>query len=155
MFRLDAREMESNLYREFLSLKQEIVRQMEITEKVTNQHKGTRKSYIEVENTAILKMQKDRTEKKYESGDGKDKNVSNMEVNSDALEKDVDISQNNPDDNADSSIKVENSNEDSNSSNGAKSKSEDGDKKSDGKKLTIHFLFSFYPNFNHSLFFQN
>lgn len=134
MFRLDARDMESGLYRELLELKQEIVRQMEITEKVTNQLKGTRKSYIEVENAAILKMQKERAEKKYESGDNKDKNVSNMEVDSEPLDKDVNVSRIDSDDIVDSSNKVDNSNDDSNdnTTNGAKSKADDSDKKSEG-----------------------
>lgn len=39
-------------------MKQEIVRQMDITERLTNQSKGNRKSYLEVENANILKQRK-------------------------------------------------------------------------------------------------
>lgn len=47
---LDSNEMETNLARELQENKEEIVRQMEITEKLTNQYKGNKRSYIEVEN---------------------------------------------------------------------------------------------------------
>ncbi|KAL0842047.1 hypothetical protein ABMA28_014249 [Loxostege sticticalis] len=55
---LDADEMETPLVRELLEMKQEIVRQMDITERLTNQSKGNRKSYLEVENANILKQRK-------------------------------------------------------------------------------------------------
>lgn len=42
--------MEVNLCRELREYKEEIVRQMEITEKLTNQYKGSKRSYLEVEN---------------------------------------------------------------------------------------------------------
>ncbi|XP_049867331.1 nucleosome-remodeling factor subunit NURF301 [Pectinophora gossypiella] len=61
---LDADEMEAPLVRELLELKQEILRQMEITERLTNQAKGNRKSYLEVENTNIIKQRKLREEQK-------------------------------------------------------------------------------------------
>lgn len=47
---LDASEMEHTLVRELQEYKEEIVRQMEITEKLTNQYKGNKKSYLDVEN---------------------------------------------------------------------------------------------------------
>lgn len=50
--------METPLVRELLEMKQEILRQMEITERLTNQSKGNRKSYLEVENANILKQRK-------------------------------------------------------------------------------------------------
>lgn len=48
---LDRNEMEVALYRELSDYKDEIVRQMELTEQITNQYKGNKKSYIEVENS--------------------------------------------------------------------------------------------------------
>lgn len=47
---LDKTEMEVALFRELSDYKDEIVRQMEITETLTNQFKGNKKSYLEVEN---------------------------------------------------------------------------------------------------------
>ncbi|VVD05225.1 unnamed protein product [Leptidea sinapis] len=55
---LDGKEMEAPLVRELLEMKQEIIRQMDITEKFTNQVKGNRKSYLEVQNTNIIKQRK-------------------------------------------------------------------------------------------------
>lgn len=55
---LDAAEMEAPLVRELLEMKQEILRQMDVTEKLTNQAKGNRKSYLEVENANIIKLRK-------------------------------------------------------------------------------------------------
>ncbi|XP_053625011.1 nucleosome-remodeling factor subunit NURF301 [Plodia interpunctella] len=55
---LDADEMETPLVRELLEMKQEILRQMDITERLTNQSKGSRKSYLEVENANIIKQRK-------------------------------------------------------------------------------------------------
>ena len=50
MSSLDKNEMEVALYRELSDYKDEIVRQMELTETITNQIKGNKKSYLEVEN---------------------------------------------------------------------------------------------------------
>ncbi|XP_028161986.1 nucleosome-remodeling factor subunit NURF301 [Ostrinia furnacalis] len=61
---LDADEMETPLVRELLEMKQEIVRQMDITERLTNQSKGNRKSYLEVENNNILKQRRLREREK-------------------------------------------------------------------------------------------
>ncbi|KAL4705133.1 hypothetical protein ACJJTC_018704 [Scirpophaga incertulas] len=55
---LDAHEMEAPLVRELLEMKHEIIRQMEITERLTNQYKNSRKSYLEVENANIIKHRK-------------------------------------------------------------------------------------------------
>ncbi|KAK2580560.1 hypothetical protein KPH14_007689 [Odynerus spinipes] len=60
---LDRNEMEVALYRELSDYKDEIVRQMDLTESITNQFKGNKKSYLEVENALIQKMQKERQEK--------------------------------------------------------------------------------------------
>ena len=54
MLSLDKNEMEVALYRELSDYKEEIVRQMEITETLTNQIKGNKKSYLEVENGELL-----------------------------------------------------------------------------------------------------
>lgn len=50
--------MEAPLVRELLEMKQEILRQMDITERLTNQVKGNRKSYLEIENANIVKQRK-------------------------------------------------------------------------------------------------
>ncbi|XP_012232371.1 nucleosome-remodeling factor subunit NURF301 isoform X2 [Linepithema humile] len=63
MLALDQNEMEVALYRELSDYKDEIVRQMELTESITNQFKGNKKSYLEVENSLIQKVQKERQEK--------------------------------------------------------------------------------------------
>ncbi|XP_051172895.1 nucleosome-remodeling factor subunit NURF301-like isoform X2 [Leptopilina boulardi] len=60
---LDKTEMEVALFRELSDYKDEIVRQMEITETLTNQFKGNKKSYLEVENATILKQRKERDER--------------------------------------------------------------------------------------------
>ncbi|XP_026495038.2 nucleosome-remodeling factor subunit NURF301 [Vanessa tameamea] len=61
---LDASEMEAPLVRELLEMKQEILRQMDVTEKLTNQAKGNRKSYLEVENANIIKQKRMKEEQK-------------------------------------------------------------------------------------------
>lgn len=52
---LDANEMEAPLVRELIEMKQEILRQMNVTEELTEQAKGNRKSYLEVEISNIIK----------------------------------------------------------------------------------------------------
>lgn len=47
---LDQDDMEAQLARELLDSKDEILRQMEVTEKITNQFKANKKSYLEVVN---------------------------------------------------------------------------------------------------------
>lgn len=56
--------MEAPLVRELLELKHEIMRQMELTEILTIQAKGNRKSYLELENSNIMKQRKLRKEQK-------------------------------------------------------------------------------------------
>ncbi|XP_036150042.1 nucleosome-remodeling factor subunit NURF301 isoform X2 [Monomorium pharaonis] len=63
MLGLDQNEMEVALYRELSDYKEEIIRQMELTETLTNQFKGNKKSYLEIENNLIQKLQKERQEK--------------------------------------------------------------------------------------------
>lgn len=53
--KLDQNEMESILCRELLDLKDEIIRQMQITENLTTQNKGNKKSYLEIQNQNIEK----------------------------------------------------------------------------------------------------
>lgn len=47
---VDKENMEVALAREIGDFKEEIVRQMEITEKLTSMNKGNKKSYLDVEN---------------------------------------------------------------------------------------------------------
>ncbi|KAJ2952773.1 hypothetical protein O0L34_g7133 [Tuta absoluta] len=61
---LDADDMEAPLVRELMEMKHEILRQMEITERLTNQAKGNRRSYLEVKNVSILKQKKLREEQR-------------------------------------------------------------------------------------------
>ncbi|XP_037046022.1 nucleosome-remodeling factor subunit NURF301 isoform X4 [Bradysia coprophila] len=56
MSKLDEKDMELSLCRELSDFKDEIVRQMKITEKMTEQHKGNKKSYLEIENQSIAKL---------------------------------------------------------------------------------------------------
>ncbi|XP_057659195.1 nucleosome-remodeling factor subunit NURF301 isoform X2 [Diorhabda carinulata] len=60
---LDSKEMESTLHRELQDFSNEITRQMDLTEKLTNQYKGNKKTYLDAENTAILKMNKEKDDK--------------------------------------------------------------------------------------------
>lgn len=61
---LDQNDMEATLFREICDYKEEIIRQMELTEKITNQAKGNKKTFIDAENTSIIKAIKERVEKK-------------------------------------------------------------------------------------------
>lgn len=54
--KLDEKDMELSLCRELSDFKDEIVRQMKITEKTTEQHKGNKRSYLEIENQNIAKL---------------------------------------------------------------------------------------------------
>lgn len=54
---LDPLEYEAPLCREINEFKEEIIRQMELTEKITNQHKGNKKSYLETENSEWILAQ--------------------------------------------------------------------------------------------------
>lgn len=47
---IDKESMEVALAREISDFKEEIARQMEITEKLTNTNKGNKKSYLDAEN---------------------------------------------------------------------------------------------------------
>jgi nucleosome-remodeling factor subunit BPTF len=56
--KLDENDMEAVLCREITDCREEINRQMEITEKVTAQQKGNKKTYIDAENSKFLEMKK-------------------------------------------------------------------------------------------------
>lgn len=62
--RLD--EYESDLIKSIEEITPDLLRQMEITEKLTNLSKGTRKSYLEVENEKLQKIQDERRRKEEE-----------------------------------------------------------------------------------------
>ncbi|XP_077275780.1 nucleosome-remodeling factor subunit NURF301 E(bx) isoform X1 [Temnothorax americanus] len=95
MLVLDQNEMEIALYRELSDYKEEIVRQMELTETITNQFKGNKKSYLEIENNLIQKMQKERQEKQEKEEEEKkekqrqeaEEMIRKMHENADALDE--------------------------------------------------------------------
>ncbi|XP_063923379.1 nucleosome-remodeling factor subunit NURF301 isoform X3 [Zophobas morio] len=55
----DTSDMEATLSRELNDYKDEIYRQMELTEKLTNQLKGNKKTYLDSENALIIKTNKE------------------------------------------------------------------------------------------------
>lgn len=55
---LDPNEFEKQLYKEIQEYKDEIVKQMQLTESLTNENKGNKKSYLEIENEKIVKQTK-------------------------------------------------------------------------------------------------
>ncbi|KAH9365614.1 hypothetical protein HPB48_005788 [Haemaphysalis longicornis] len=57
---LDAEDLELDLCRTIAEFREEIVRHMELTEKLTNASKGNRKTYLDVENAALVKVQAER-----------------------------------------------------------------------------------------------
>ncbi|XP_074033791.1 nucleosome-remodeling factor subunit NURF301 E(bx) isoform X2 [Leptinotarsa decemlineata] len=63
MKQLDSKDMESIVCRELREYKGEISRQMELTEKLTNQYKGNKKTYLDAENALIIKTNKEIEEK--------------------------------------------------------------------------------------------
>lgn len=93
--------METPLVRELLEMKQEILRQIDITEQLTIQSKGNRKSYIEVENANIIKQRKTKEEQKrnieLKLDDGRD-NVSTIDGVSDVTNEVTIMSDNTNDD---------------------------------------------------------
>ncbi|KAK9686188.1 PHD-finger [Popillia japonica] len=70
---LDQDDMEAQLARELLDSKDEILRQMEVTEKITNQFKANKKSYLEVVNGQIIKARKEQEERIEEERKEKEK----------------------------------------------------------------------------------
>lgn len=57
---LDADDLEADLCRTIADFREEITKHMELTEKLTNSSKGNRKTYLDAENTALVKMQAER-----------------------------------------------------------------------------------------------
>ncbi|XP_023219466.1 nucleosome-remodeling factor subunit BPTF-like isoform X2 [Centruroides sculpturatus] len=57
---LDPFDFEAELYKNIEEIKEDVLRQMEITEKLTSNAKGNKKSYFEVENAALSKIQSER-----------------------------------------------------------------------------------------------
>ncbi|KAF7271636.1 hypothetical protein GWI33_015487 [Rhynchophorus ferrugineus] len=74
----DSEDMESQLFRELQEYKEEICRQMELTEKLTNQYKGAKKTYFDVENANILKAIKEREEKQVEEKEQQKQDAEDM-----------------------------------------------------------------------------
>lgn len=68
---LDCKEYESALCREMFDFKEEVIRQMAITEKLTNQARGNRKSYLDVVTANIAKRKKEKDEKEKLIAEGK------------------------------------------------------------------------------------
>ncbi|KPJ15071.1 hypothetical protein RR48_09098 [Papilio machaon] len=107
--RLDGDEMEAPLVRELLEMKEEIIRQMDITEKLTNQVKGNRKSYLEVENANLIKERSLREEKKHSEhgnhdvriNDSKDENEISLDADSDVVNEVTITSDENPKEDSD------------------------------------------------------
>ncbi|KAL0272292.1 UNVERIFIED_CONTAM: hypothetical protein PYX00_005328 [Menopon gallinae] len=62
--KLDEVVLEKALYREINNMKDVIVKHMNITEAITNSLKAGRKSYLEVENAALAKLQQERIEQR-------------------------------------------------------------------------------------------
>ncbi|XP_037935979.1 nucleosome-remodeling factor subunit NURF301 isoform X3 [Teleopsis dalmanni] len=54
---LDKDDLESRLYNQLIERKDEILRQLKITEALTNEHKHNKKSYLELENDSLLSTQ--------------------------------------------------------------------------------------------------
>lgn len=73
MDHLDPTLYEADLCAKINENHSEIVRQMEITEKLTNANKGNRKSYFEIEHGNLLQVQKERAQRKVEEEEEKRK----------------------------------------------------------------------------------
>ncbi|KAL7039025.1 hypothetical protein ACKWTF_009771 [Chironomus riparius] len=81
--KLDPNELEKQLCKEIQEYKDEIVKQMQLTESLTNENKGSKKSYLEIENERISK-ESNKTDLENGTADGA------VEINEQA----VDIEQN-------------------------------------------------------------
>ncbi|XP_053689324.1 nucleosome-remodeling factor subunit NURF301 [Sabethes cyaneus] len=87
--KLDAVEYEAHLCKEFEDRRDEIIRQMALTESITNQHKGGKKSYFELDNQRLAKLQEknddqievDETGEAGENGDADDKSKDGSDSN--------------------------------------------------------------------------
>jgi nucleosome-remodeling factor subunit BPTF len=79
---LDNNLMEADLCREFNEIKDEIIRQMQLTETLTNQMKGNKKSYFEIENAKVADIKgRVLVEKAAEYADAQNDDTLNKEEN--------------------------------------------------------------------------
>ncbi|CAG2105775.1 unnamed protein product [Medioppia subpectinata] len=83
---LDAERYELDLCKNIEEIMDDIIRQTEVTEKLTNAVKGLRKSYLEVDNERLTKIQTEREEKK-KSEENDEKKVNGIEDESNENEK--------------------------------------------------------------------
>ncbi|KAI8124900.1 Nucleosome-remodeling factor subunit NURF301 [Lucilia cuprina] len=72
---LDGEDLESRLYSQIMELKDEILRQLKITETLTTEYKHNKKSYLEIENELLAKDDKSIGNKEAEEND----NTGNVE----------------------------------------------------------------------------
>ena len=70
---LDSNQYEADLCKNIEEIMDDINRQMEITEKLTNSSKGSRKSYLEVENERLAKLKAERDDTKKKSEETEEK----------------------------------------------------------------------------------
>jgi len=94
---LDPNQYEVDLCKNIEEIMDDIVKQMEVTEKLTNAAKGPRKSYLEVENEKLSKLQSDREDEKKKAEE-----VNNKKVNGDKSDDESNQSEKNGDENKES-----------------------------------------------------
>ncbi|XP_046808257.1 nucleosome-remodeling factor subunit NURF301 isoform X2 [Lucilia cuprina] len=75
---LDGEDLESRLYSQIMELKDEILRQLKITETLTTEYKHNKKSYLEIENELLAKDDKSIGNKEAEENDNTE-NVEDIE----------------------------------------------------------------------------
>lgn len=90
--RLDSDDMELSLCRELADLKEEIERQMDITEVLTNENKGSKRSYLEVENAKIVEKLKTAVEGEIEKDDENKEDEHNVTTDESKMDIDVESS---------------------------------------------------------------
>lgn len=88
--KLDAEDMEKQLCKEITDFKEEIVKQMQLTESITTEEKGNKKSYFENEHGKMQKELKDTENDTENATDGENNNeaMADVEENLDATEID-------------------------------------------------------------------
>lgn len=100
---LDEDNYEADLCKNLHEVMDDVVKQMDLTEKLTNSNKGTRKSYLEIENEKLRKF-KDKNDEKLKNSDSDDRNQrkengideseENDETKSDNEKKDEEVKEN-------------------------------------------------------------
>ncbi|XP_059615017.1 nucleosome-remodeling factor subunit NURF301 isoform X2 [Phlebotomus argentipes] len=90
MSKLDESEFEMSLCHELNEHKEEIVRQMTLTETLTNQHKGGKKSYLEIENASIEKVQKEEGQENGQEAEKSEEEKNDESESNSTTEMDVD-----------------------------------------------------------------